>query len=285
MRPLRNDLPLPSVARPDAEATEVAPRRGVVRGFDSAAAEARPAPALSVVIPMHEEEGNVVPLVTEVCAALGEGDDYEVVLVDDGSSDETLSEMRRARAIFGPRIRLLRHDRQRGQSSGIWTGVNAARGRLVATLDGDGQNDPADIPRLVTELYARAAEGVTMVVGERQKRQDSWLRRVSSRVANRVRNALLHDGVADTGCGTKVFEREAFLELAPFDHMHRFLPALVRARGGRIVAMPVSHRPRRGGRSKYGVGNRLWVGIVDLVGVMWLTRRGIVPRAGREEIE
>jgi dolichol-phosphate mannosyltransferase len=137
----------------------------------------------------------------------------------------------------------------------------------------------------VAALHARAAEGVTMIVGDRQERRDSWLRRFSSRVANSVRNALLHDGIADTGCGTKVFEREAVLELAPFDHMHRFLPALVRAQGGGVVSIPVSHRPRRAGRSKYGVANRLWVGIVDLFGVMWLTRRRIAPARAREEIE
>jgi dolichol-phosphate mannosyltransferase len=207
------------------------------------------------------------------------------VLVDDGSHDGTLREMHRAREQFGPRVRVIRHDRNRGQSSGIWTGVQAAHAPLIATLDGDGQNDPADIPRLVTEFRARADEGVTMVAGQRQKRQDSWLRRVSSRIANSVRNALLHDGITDTGCGLKVFDREAFLGLAPFDHMHRFLPALVRAAGGGVVALQVSHRPRRVGRSKYGVGNRLWVGIVDLAGVMWLTRRRIASRAGREEIE
>jgi len=283
MRPLRHDPPLPSASRPDAAVAEAAPRLGVVRGVE-APGGARSVPALSVVIPMYNEAENVVPLVSEVCGTLGAGGDYEVVLVDDGSKDATLREMQHARALYGQQVRILRHDRNRGQSSGIWTGVSAARGRLVATLDGDGQNDPADIPRLVETLYARAPEGVTMVVGERQKRHDSWLRRVSSRVANSVRNALLHDGIADTGCGLEVFDRTAFLELAPFDHMHRFLPALVQAKGGIVVALRVSHRARRAGRSKYGVGNRLWVGIVDLAGVMWLTRRGIAPNASREEI-
>jgi dolichol-phosphate mannosyltransferase len=245
MRPLRNDLRLRSAASRDADASEDVFRRDV-----GAEGEAHSVPVLSVVIPMHDEADNVVSLVAEICAALGEGDDYEIVLVDDGSRDSTLREMQRARAQFGPRVRVIRHDRNRGQSSGIWTGVRAARGGIVATLDGDGQNDPADIPRLLAELRARASDGVAMVAGQRQKRQDSWLRRVSSRIANSVRNALLHDGITDTGCGLKVFDREAFLALPPFDHMHRFLPALVRAAGGGVVALPVSHRPRaRGGRS------------------------------------
>ena len=171
MRPLRNDLPLHAVARADAGATEAASRRDVVRSPEGQGEGARTAPALSVVVPMHDEEENVVPLVTAIRAALGDGGDYEIVLVDDGSRDATLREMRRARALFGPRVRMFRHDRRRGQSSGIWTGVSMACGRVVATLDGDGQNDPADIPRLVAELHARAHEGVTMVVGERQMRR------------------------------------------------------------------------------------------------------------------
>ncbi len=281
MRPLRQDLPRSGVAGEPpvpvlAEGNEESPR----------GAEARAAPALSVVVPMKDEEPNVVALATEICAALGEdtGDD-EIVLVDDGSRDGTVREMLRARELLGKRIRVIRHDRNRGQSAAIWTGVRAAHGVLIATLDGDGQNDPADIPRLVQELRLRASEGVTMVIGERRERKDSFLRRLSSRIANKVRNALLHDGVADTGCGLKVFARSTFLELPPFDHMHRFLPALVRAAGGGISVLPVAHRPRRAGRSKYGIGNRLWVGIVDLLGVRWLTRRQISPHAGTEENE
>jgi glycosyltransferase involved in cell wall biosynthesis len=235
---------------------------------------------------MKDEEPNVVALVTEICAALGEDTrEDEIVLVDDGSRDGTVREMLRAREQHGRRIRVIRHDRNRGQSTAICTGVRAAHGVLIATLDGDGQNDPKDIPRLVQELRARLSDGVTMVIGERRVRHDSFVRRLSSRIANKVRDALLHDGVADTGCGLKVFARSTFLELPPFDHMHRFLPALVRASGGGIIALPVSHRPRQAGRSKYGIGNRLWVGIVDLFGVRWLIRRQVAPRAGREENE
>jgi glycosyltransferase involved in cell wall biosynthesis len=277
MKPLRHDLP---------------PGGGTVASGTGAAADGsqdapgagpQPARALSVVVPMKDEEANVVALVTEICAAIG-GDD-EVVLVDDGSRDGTVREMQRARAQFGPRVRVIRHDRNRGQSTAICTGVRAAAGVLIATLDGDGQNDPADIPRLVQELRARAGDGVTMIAGERRVRHDSFVRRLSSRIANGVRDALLHDGVRDTGCGLKVFARSTFLELPAFDHMHRFLPALVNAAGGRVHPLPVSHRPRRAGRSKYGIGNRLWVGIVDLFGVRWLIRRQVAPHPGTEESE
>lgn len=234
---------------------------------------------------MKDEAANVAPLVAEIVAALGTGGDYEILLVDDGSTDATVLEMQKARATHGRRVRVIRHDRNRGQSTAICTGVRAARGELIATLDGDGQNDPSDLPRLVQDLQARSSEGVAMVIGERRVRRDSLVRRVSSRIANRVRDALLHDGVRDTGCGIKVFARDTFLKLPAFDHMHRFLPALVRAAGGGIVTVPVTHRPRRAGRSKYGIGNRLWVGIVDLFGVRWLLRRHVAPDAGREEGE
>ena len=278
MRPLRQDLP------PSGVPSDPAAAPGTEGSATAQDAEARPARALSVVVPMKDEEPNVVALVTEICGALGDGDD-EVVLVHDGSRDGTVREMHRAREQFGPRIRVIRHDRNRGQSTAICTGVRAASGVLIATLDGDGQNDPADIPRLVEELRAHVSDGVTMVIGERRVRHDSFVRRMSSRIANRVRDALLHDGVSDTGCGLKVFARSTFLELPHFDHMHRFLPALVRAAGGGIIAMPVSHRPRQAGRSKYGIGNRLWVGIVDLLGVRWLIKRQVAPHAGREETE
>jgi glycosyltransferase involved in cell wall biosynthesis len=240
-------------------------------------------PRLSVVVPTHDTREITLRCLAARAPWAAEG--AEVVLVDDGSRDGTVREMQRARAEFGSRIRVIRHDRNRGQSTAICTGVRAAAGVLIATLDGDGQNDPADIRRLVQALRARAQEGVTMVVGERRVRHDSLVRRLSSRIANKVRDALLHDGVRDTGCGLKVFARSTFLELPPFDHMHRFLPALVNAAGGRVHPLPVAHRPRRAGRSKYGIGNRLWVGIVDLFGVRWLIRRQVAPHAGREESE
>lgn len=223
----------------------------------------------SVVVPFYNEEDNVLPLLSEIVAAMTPLGAYEVVAVDDCSRDATRARLRDATTL-GP-VRVLAHAVNRGQSAAICTGIDAARGEWVVTLDGDGQNDPADIPRLLGEL-----DGPTpplLVCGHRQKRRDSGLRLLSSRVANGVRARLLGDATPDTGCGLKIMHRAAFLKLPRFDHMHRFLPALVRRDGGRILSVPVSHRPRVHGVSKYGVWNRLWVGIVDLVGVMWLKRR------------
>ena len=238
---------------------------------------------LSVVIPVHNEAENIQPLVDEIVAALDGRYDYEIVYVDDGSTDDTLERLRAARAGC-PRLRILRHARGCGQSTAIRTGVRAARAPVIATLDGDGQNDPADIPGLVERLrQADPGERLWLVAGWRQRRQDDWLRRISSKVANGVRSRLLGDATPDTGCGLKVFPREVFLELPYFDHMHRFLPALVQRAGGRVVSVPVHHRPRERGTSKYGVGNRLWVGIVDLFGVRWLQRRACLPEVGEVE--
>ena len=283
MRPLRDD----STPRSSESAAEPPDWAARDREAPAPSGADRPSdtPGLSVVVPMKNEEDNVLALVAEIRDALGMQSDAEIVLVDDGSTDATAAQMQNARALPGPRVRIVRHDRNRGQSTAIVSGVRAARGELIATLDGDGQNDPADIPRLVQELRDRAPEGVTMVIGERRVRHDSVVRRLSSRIANRVRDALLHDGVADTGCGLKVFPRRTFLDLPAFDHMHRFLPALVRAAGGDIEVLPVTHRPRRAGRSKYGIGNRLWVGIVDLLGVRWLIRRHVATRAAQEDSE
>jgi dolichol-phosphate mannosyltransferase len=232
-----------------------------------------PAPEISVVVPVRDEAENIESLVAEIVAALG-GRDFEIVYVDDGSTDATPQKLAAARARHAM-LRVLRHRRSAGQSAGLLTGIRAARGAWVATLDGDGQNDPADIPRLL----ARALENdrPTLVAGLRAKRRDSSLKRVSSRLANAVRGWALGDRTPDTGCGLKLFRRETFLALPSFDHMHRFLPALVQRAGGTVVNLPVNHRPRAGGRSKYGVMNRLWVGIVDLFGVMWLQRRRLDP--------
>lgn len=227
---------------------------------------------LSVVIPVHNESDNILPLLEETAAALDGRYDYEVVVVDDGSSDQTPLRLREAARRF-PRVRIVRHARRSGQSTALATGVRLAAGRLVATLDGDGQNDPADIPALVSALQAGAEDGLALVAGHRVTRRDSALQRFSSRVANGVRSRLLHDDTPDTGCGLKVFRRAAFLELPYFDHMHRFLPALMLRHGGRVQSLPVGHRPRTRGRSHYGVHNRLWVGLVDMGGVMWLRRR------------
>jgi dolichol-phosphate mannosyltransferase len=228
---------------------------------------------LSVVVPVWNEAENIEPLVREIVTALRGLPQYEIVYVDDGSDDATPRELARLAGEI-PRLRVIRHVSRCGQSTAIVTGVFAARHRWVATLDGDGQNDPADIPRLLERLRsAQPADNLHMVVGWRTRRQDNWIRRLSSKVANAVRRGLLGDDTPDTGCGLKVFRRETFLRLPYFDHMHRFLPALVRRHGGAVESLPVNHRPRQGGRSKYGLHDRLWVGIADLIGVLWLMRR------------
>ena len=239
---------------------------------------------LSVVVPVLNEAENVEPLVAEIQAALDGVVDYEVIYVDDGSSDGTVERLAALqRRLPAGRLRVLCHRRNYGQTTALRTGVKAARAPWIATLDGDGQNDPADIPRLLAARDApEAPENLLLVSSLRAKRRDSWLRRISSRIANGVRQRLLHDRTSDTGSGLKLFSREAFLELPYFDHMHRFIPALM-LRSGEMVTVEVHHRPRRHGKSKYGVHNRLWVGIVDMLGVMWLQRRFVAPEV--EELE
>jgi len=226
---------------------------------------------LSVVVPVHNEAENVRPLIGEIRAALDGVVEYEIVYVDDGSSDATPERLAEAAKDF-PRLRVLRHRRQSGQSTALWTGVRHARAPWIATLDGDGQNDPADIPKLLA-LALDADLKLDLVAGHRVTRKDSATQRLASRVANGVRSRMLRDDTPDTGCGLKVFSREGFLALPYFDHMHRFLPALVLRSGGRVRSVPVNHRPRQRGRSHYGINNRLWVGLVDIFGVMWLRRR------------
>lgn len=232
---------------------------------------------LSVVVPVKNEAENIEPLVREIVAASASLTDYEIVYVDDGSTDATLSELKRLAAEL-PRLRIVRHQASCGQSTAVTSGVLAARFAWIATLDGDGQNDPADIPKLLARLRAAGPDdNLHMLAGWRANRRDTWLRRMSSRVANGVRSGLLKDATPDTGCGLKVFSRDTFLRLPYFDHMHRFLPALVQRHGGRVESVVVNHRPRERGTSKYGLHNRLWVGIVDLFGVMWLIRRARRP--------
>lgn len=234
---------------------------------------------LSVVIPAHNEADNLPALIGEIHAALAGVADYEIMVVDDHSSDSTPDALKRL-AAENSRLRFVRHARQSGQSSGVVTGVRHARGEWVATLDGDGQNDPADIPTLWRSLQQRPDKTHIVLAGWRSKRRDSGLRILSSRIANKIRSSLLRDATPDTGCGLKLFRREDFLALPPFNHMHRFLPALFQREGKTVISVPVGHRPRMKGRSHYGVWNRLWVGIVDLFGVMWLIRRPV-----RNEVE
>ena len=226
---------------------------------------------LSIVIPLCDEAENVESLCRELDACLAGQVTHELVFVDDGSSDGTYEALLRMRAEI-PGIRVLRHACNAGQSAALLTGVRSARAEWVATLDGDGQNDPADVLKLF-RLASIDADPAGLYIGHRVARHDDWVRILSSRVANGVRSRLLGDRVPDTGCGIKLFRRKVFLSLPYFDHMHRFLPALMRREGLQVVSVPVSHRHRRAGRSKYGIGNRLWAGIVDMAGVIWLKRR------------
>ncbi|HEY9198449.1 MAG TPA: glycosyltransferase family 2 protein [Gammaproteobacteria bacterium] len=232
---------------------------------------------LSVVIPVKNEQDNILPLLAEIHAALEGRCDYEVIYVDDGSDDATPRVLAEGRARY-PRLRVLRHAHSCGQSTAVRSGVTAARAAWIATLDGDGQNDPADIPRLMAVIQAPGCPPeLTLIAGWRKTRRDTWLKRISSKIANAVRSALLKDSTPDTGCGLKLFRREQFLALPYFDHMHRFLPALVLRAGGQVRSVEVHHRHRERGVSKYGLHNRLWVGIVDLFGVSWLQRRAKRP--------
>ncbi|MCS6922044.1 MAG: glycosyltransferase [Elioraea sp.] len=234
-------------------------------------------PLLSVVVPVRNEGPNIAPLIAEIRAAVAGLGPYEIVYVDDGSTDETAAELARA-AAAGDLVRR-RHRVSCGQSAAIITGVKAARGAWIATLDGDGQNDPADIPRLFALALAEAERdpAPVLIAGHRVNRKDTRLKRVTSRIANTVRARLLGDATPDTGCGLKVFRRADFLDLPRFDHMHRFLPALFLRAGGRVLSVPVNHRPRVRGHSNYGVLDRASVALFDLLGVIWLKRRGKRP--------
>lgn len=231
-------------------------------------------PAISVVVPVFDEEGAAPALAREIAAAF-DGRPYELIFVDDASRDGT----RVALAALGreiPALRVVTHAKNAGQSRAIRSGVLAARADIVVTLDGDGQNDPADGPRLADRLAAAPAS-LALVGGVRVKRRDSLAKRAASRIANGVRQALLKDSAADTGCGLKAFRRAAYLRLPFFDHQHRFLPALMRREGYDVAFEPVGHRPRQAGRSKYTNLGRLWASLSDLAGVIWLASRARDP--------
>ena len=226
--------------------------------------------AISVVVPVKDEAGNVGPLAREIAAALAGEAEHEIIFIDDGSSDGTPAALVALKSEI-PSLRVLRHERNLGQSRGIRTGVQAARGTVIVTLDGDGQNDPADIPKLLAAL--RAGDDIGLVSGVRVKRQDTASRRIASKLGNGFRNLMLGDGATDTGCGLKVFRRQLFLDLPYFDHIHRFLIALALREGWQVRFVPVNHRPRLTGASKYTNFGRMLVSIQDLMGVRWLQRR------------
>jgi len=228
-------------------------------------------PAVSVVVPVKNEAGNIAPLIGEIVAALGAGSTFEILYVNDGSSDTTEAKLNELMA-SRPWLRQLKHAISCGQSAAVRTGVVHARAPVVVTLDGDGQNDPAFIPALL-QLLEAGAPHVGLVAGQRKGRKDTGFKKFQSRIANAVRSAVLRDGTRDTGCGLKAFRRDVFLALPYFDGLHRFLPALVRREGYEIGYVDVVDRQRRAGTSNYGLWDRLWVGILDLAGVWWLIRR------------
>lgn len=225
---------------------------------------------------MHDEAENAGPLIAEIAEALA-ATDFEILAVDDRSSDDTLGALRLAQETT-PELRILAHDRRSGQSRALRTGVLAARAPVVVTIDGDGQNDPKDIPSLLEELgRGDAPPALAMVGGRRRKRRDSVGKRLAASLANGLRKRIMRDGADDTGCGLKAFHREAYLRLPYFDHMHRYLPALMRREGYEVRYVDVSHRPRLHGRSNYTNGQRLAVAFRDVLGVLWLNARSKSP--------
>ncbi|MDO5609794.1 MAG: glycosyltransferase family 2 protein [Pseudomonadota bacterium] len=240
----------------------------------------RDAPQLSVVVPVYNEEDNIAPLVGEIAAALRGVIAFEIVYVDDLSKDATLLRLQALKA-GTPELRIIRHLHNSGQSTAVRNGIKAARAPWIATLDGDGQNDPADIPKLLAERET-ASPDTKLFAGWRVNRQDSGSKRWASKWANAIRARMLRDNTPDTGCGIKLIEREAFLDLPYFDHMHRYLPALMQRAGWQTVSVPVNHRHRASGVSKYNNLNRALVGIRDLRGVAWLITRS--RRTPTEEV-
>lgn len=241
-------------------------------------------PDLTVLVPVYNEAGNLTPLAAEIRAALAPMQSYEILFVDDGSDDATAEELQTLQA-GDSGIRVITHTHRAGKSAALWTGSKAARGVWIQTLDGDGQNDPADIAKLWTHLQRQGMPGrLGIVAGQRTSRNDGGFKWLQSRIANAIRKTLLNDGTRDTGCGFKLIRAQAFADVPFFDGMHRFLPALVRRAGWDVMVFPVADRPRAEGKSKYGFLGRLGAGIVDLMGVIWLMRRGTFPPKTRGDL-
>ncbi|WP_040515767.1 glycosyltransferase family 2 protein [Paraglaciecola polaris] len=232
---------------------------------------------VSAVIPAKNEAENIEPLVSEIIEQFGSRNDFEIIYVDDGSTDSTADKVLLLSLKYPGIVRLVQHDFSVGQSTAIHSGVSLAKGELIVTLDADGQNDPVDMLALINkgESFEKGAD--YCVAGYRRMRKDTQWKRLQSRIANKIRSRLLNDNTPDTGCGLKVFPKHTFLKLPYFDHMHRFLPALIKRQGGVIVVMEVSHRNRQFGQSKYGMWGRLSAGIIDMLGVIWLQRRAKLP--------
>jgi dolichol-phosphate mannosyltransferase len=235
--------------------------------------DATKSPAVSVIVPVFNEEDNVAVLQKELDSALT-GFEHEIIFVDDGSTDRTAEKIERQ-----PEVRVLRFEKNTGQSAAIYAGLKAARGAILVLIDGDLQNDPADIPGLIAEI----SRGADLVCGYRQKRKDTKVKLMTSWIANFVRSRFTKDGVRDTGCTLKAMRRECVEALVPFKGMHRFIPALIKGAGYRLVEVPVNHRPRRFGQSKYGLGNRAWRATIDMFGVRWLLSRQANYRLRRED--
>lgn len=231
---------------------------------------------VSIVVPARNEETAIVPLIAAVAVAMADLA-HEIIIVDDGSTDATAARVTAAMASY-PQLRLLRHASSCGQSAALRSGILAAQGTVIGTLDGDGQNPPSALRALLEPLLAKdAAPNLGLVQGQRRKRHDHWSRKLASRIANGIRNAMLKDGVRDSGCGLKAFRRDVYINLPFFDHIHRFMPAIVRREGYEVMVMDVDHAERQGGRSNYSNLQRALVGIVDLFGVAWLIRRRRIP--------
>jgi glycosyltransferase involved in cell wall biosynthesis len=231
------------------------------------------AKSISVVIPAKNEEDNVHPLVHEIVTYLSPMGQHEIIYVDDGSTDLTAQQVLALDKVYPNVVKLIQHKKSMGQSTAIYSGVRHASGELIITLDADGQNNPADIGKLLKRAHTFNSDTDFCIAGYRKARKDTSWKRFQSKVANKVRAALLDDDTPDTGCGLKIFPRKTFLRLPYFDHMHRYLPALIKRMGGTIEVVEVSHRNRQHGESKYGMWGRLFAGLIDILGVMWLQRR------------